>query len=306
VNTGTVLALSLVETGRVLHKLDEPLEATNEFFHRYTESYTFQQGMNRLRADLMQRIKGSQSYLQKTEQKLAELETEHPYKTWADLIMANLHAIAPGAAVVSLPDFTTQQPVEIKLKRDLNPQKNAAIFYKKAKNQHIETEHLTATITEKKTELASLEEQLNTLANVQDLKALRTLTKEAPEVSVKKKEDPLPYFEHDYHGYRIWVGKDAQRNDTLTLKYSYKEDLWLHAKDVAGSHVLIKHQSGKKIPKDVIERAAQLAAYHSKRKNETLCPVIVTPKKFVRKRKGDPAGAVVVEREDVIMVEPRS
>jgi predicted ribosome quality control (RQC) complex YloA/Tae2 family protein len=69
--------------------------------------------------------------------------------------------------------------------------------------------------------------------------------------------------------------------------------------------VIIKHQSGKPFPKDVIERAAQLAAYNSKRKTDSLCPVSVTPKKFVRKRKGDPAGMVVVEREEVIMVEPR-
>jgi predicted ribosome quality control (RQC) complex YloA/Tae2 family protein len=68
---------------------------------------------------------------------------------------------------------------------------------------------------------------------------------------------------------------------------------------------LIKHQAGKNFPKDVIERAAELAAYNSKRKNDSLCPVIVTPKKFVRKRKGDPAGAVVVEKEDVVMVVPK-
>ena len=69
--------------------------------------------------------------------------------------------------------------------------------------------------------------------------------------------------------------------------------------------MIIKHQSGKNFPKDVIERAAQLAAYNSKRKTDSLCPVIVTPKKFVRKRKGDPAGAVEVEREQVILVEPK-
>jgi predicted ribosome quality control (RQC) complex YloA/Tae2 family protein len=90
----------------------------------------------------------------------------------------------------------------------------------------------------------------------------------------------------------------------LTQKYSFKDDLWLHAKDVAGSHVLIKYQSGKNFPKEVIERAAQLAAWNSKRKNENLCPVAFTFKKFVRKRKGDPAGTVVVEREEVILVEP--
>ena len=56
--------------------------------------------------------------------------------------------------------------------------------------------------------------------------------------------------------------------------------------------------------KDVIQRAAELAAYYSKRKNESLCPVSVTPKKYVRKRKGDPPGLVVVEREEVLMVVP--
>ena len=73
---------------------------------------------------------------------------------------------------------------------------------------------------------------------------------------------------------------------------------------MSGSHVLIKHQAGKVIPKPVIERAAKLAAWYSKRKSDTLCPVTVTPKKYVRKRKGDPAGAVVVERETVMLVEP--
>ena len=105
--------------------------------------------------------------------------------------------------------------------------------------------------------------------------------------------------------FRIWVGKDAASNDELTLKYAHKEDLWLHAKDVAGAHVIIKFQAGKKFPKDVVERAAELAAYNSKRKNDTLCPVAFTPKKFVRKRKGDPPGAVVVEREEVMMVVPK-
>ena len=70
--------------------------------------------------------------------------------------------------------------------------------------------------------------------------------------------------------------------------------------------MLIKYQAGKPFPKDVIERAAGLAAWYSKRKNESLCPVAFTAKKYVRKRKGDLAGLVVVEREEVIMVEPRN
>src|SRR5204862_822828 len=140
---------------------------------------------------------------------------------------------------------------------------------------------------------------------IDDLRILRKKIQSLGISTEKEKQvQAVPYHEFFLDGYRIWVGKNAQSNDELTLKYSYKDDLWLHAKDVSGSHVIVKFQSGKNFPRNVVERAAQLAAYNSKRKNDTLCPVIYTQKKFVRKRKGDPAGMVVVEREDVIMVEP--
>ncbi len=101
------------------------------------------------------------------------------------------------------------------------------------------------------------------------------------------------------------MGRNAENNDLLTLKYAFKEDLWLHAKDVSGSHVVIKYQSGKNFPKPVIEKAAEIAAFHSKRKADTLVPVTVTPKKFVRKPKGFAAGKVIVEREEVVLVQPK-
>ncbi|HEY3430892.1 MAG TPA: NFACT RNA binding domain-containing protein, partial [Cyclobacteriaceae bacterium] len=194
----------------------------------------------------------------------------------------------------------------IKLKKDLSAQKNAEVFYRKSKNQQIEIQKLTEAISTKQKEFALHQERLTELEKISDLKALRNFVdtsglKRASETQ----EKPLPYHEVEFNGFKIWIGKNAQHNDTLTLKHTFKEDLWLHAKDVPGSHVVIKHQSGKNFPKDVIERAAQLAAFNSKRKNETLCPVAYTPKKYVRKRKGDPAGAVVVEREEVILVEPK-
>jgi len=87
--------------------------------------------------------------------------------------------------------------------------------------------------------------------------------------------------------------------------HSWKDDLWLHAKDVAGSHVLIKQQAGKHVPPSVKEKAASLAAFYSKRKTDTLCPVIITARKYVRKSKDMVAGQVIVEKEEVILVEPQ-
>ena len=102
----------------------------------------------------------------------------------------------------------------------------------------------------------------------------------------------------------ILVGKNAKANDELTLKVATKNDLWLHVKDVSGSHVVIKQKPGQNYPVSIIERAASIAAFNSKRKTDTLCPVIFTQKKFVRKVKESPPGQVVVEKEDVVMVQP--
>ncbi len=114
-----------------------------------------------------------------------------------------------------------------------------------------------------------------------------------------------PFKEVLLDGFRILIGRNAKNNDLLTQRYAYKEDLWLHARDVSGSHVVIKYRAGKTFPKNVVERAAELAAWYSRRRTDSLCPVIVTPKKFVRKPKGLAEGQVLVEKEDVVLVVPR-
>ena len=202
--------------------------------------------------------------------------------------------------------YDENRSIDIPLKEDLSPQKNAEIYYSKAKKQQLEVARLQQELSKKEQEIDILKKQLQDVQTIYDIKVLRAFISSSGLEEKAHTEERLPFHEFEFNGFRILVGKNAKSNDVLTLRYAFKDDLWLHAKDVAGSHVLIKHQAGKKIGKDVIERAAQLAAYYSKRKNETLCPVTVTPRKFVRKRKGDPAGTVVVEKEDTILVEPKA
>ena len=283
-----------------------PIEALNQFFNYRVSASAFHKEKSSLITFLEGNLKQSDSFLNKTQQKLKELEVDTHYQQWGDLIMANLHTLGPGMEKVSLPDFYHEgHYVDIKLKKEFTPQKNAEVFYRKAKNQVIEINSLKGSIARKIKEIEALNNWMNAVQaaeNIADLRRISTaLKKDSPN---RQEQVSLPYHEFEYKGFKIRVGKNATANDTLTLKHSFKDDLWLHAKDVAGSHVLVKYQSGKPFPKDVIERAAQLAAYHSKRKNESLCPVAVTTKKYVRKRKGDPAGMMVVEREDVVMVEP--
>lgn len=297
--------LSLLEIGDILHVTKNPVEAANAYYHTFIHDYAFTKERNGLLNALRSKISGGEAYCRKNLARLEEIRQEGHYRIWADLLMANLHAVPPGAEKVTLTNFYAgDRPIAIRLKTTLSPQKNAELFYKKAKNQHIEVERLESAVRQKQTELEALARTVREVEESTDLKALRAWKAALGGGDGGRETQHRPYNEFLYKGFRIWVGKNAQSNDVLTLKHSYKEDLWLHVKDVSGSHVLIKHQAGKVFPKDVIAFAASLAAYHSKRRNESLCPVIVTPKKFVRKRKGDPPGAVVVEREEVVMVEP--
>ncbi|HNV30540.1 MAG TPA: NFACT RNA binding domain-containing protein [Cyclobacteriaceae bacterium] len=299
------IALSLVPFEKVSQTFSDPISAINEFFSISSVTNALHSEKAFLRKQLQDQVKAGKNYIAKNQQKLNELVNDQHYQIWGDLIMAHMHEIKIGMQSITLESFYDGKPVEIKLKPELNAQKNAEVFYRKAKNQQIEINKLKESIQIKQSELNKLNETLISLEETENLKSLRKNESLQRTSQGTKKTEPLPYHEFEYKGFKIWVGKNAEKNDELTLKHSYKEDLWLHAKDVAGSHVIIKHQSGKNFPKEVIERAAQLAAYNSKRKTETLCPVCYTPKKFVRKRKGDPAGAVVVEKENVIMVEPK-
>lgn len=301
------LIFSLLPAENSADQFTDPIRAINEFFHRYTTTFNFSSEKNSALKQLQDQLNSSLHYVSKNRIKLNEIENDQHYQAWGDLVMANMHAIKTGTEKVIVEDFYNEnKPLEIKLKRDLSPQKNAEVFYRKSKNQQIEINKLNEAIAKKEKEVARLTKSISDIEATEGIKEFRKKAGDVGIVTQREKEVPLPPFhEFEFKGFKIWVGRNAEKNDELTLKYTYKEDLWLHTKDVPGSHVIIKHQAGKKFPKEVIERAAELAAYNSKRRTETLCAVIFTPKKFVRKRKGDPAGAMVVEKEEVILVEPR-
>ncbi len=297
--------LTLLPAEKVLSTHPTPIDALNEFYHLHTSTDSFKHERHQLLKSYSDSLKRMESYIAKNQTKLSEIVNDKHYQVWADLVMAHMHEIKIGTEKITLENFYTGQPEEIKLKKELNAQQNAEVFYRKAKNQQIEINQLSQSIEAKKNEIEKVKSLIAQISEAPDLKSLRPFIKSKPIGKAHQEHVSLPYHEFTFKGFRIWVGKNAEANDELTLKFAFKEDLWLHAKDVAGSHVLIKHQSGKPFPKDVIERAAELAAYNSKRKTDSLCPVAYTPKKFVRKRKGDPAGAVIADKEDVVMVVPK-
>jgi predicted ribosome quality control (RQC) complex YloA/Tae2 family protein len=300
--------LSLLPLANISKEYNDPIAAINDFFIKYISTESLRKEKKQALNQIQKTLTQSTNYIQKALGKLNRLSDGSSYSQQADIIMANLHQIKTGASEVTLPDFyNNNDPITIKLKLNLSPQKNAENYYRKSKNQSKEISNLKDSIKVKEVVKQTFEKHELEITQIQDFKLLRKYLKDnglelraEPQSQTQK-----PFKELEYLGFVIYIGRNSKSNDKMLQSFTYKEDLWLHAKDVSGSHVIIKHQAGKKFPKDVIEKAAQLAAFHSKRKSDSLCPVIVTPRKFVRKRKGDPAGAVVVDKEDVILVEPK-
>lgn len=299
--------LTLIKPGQPSEEYGSAIKAINHFFLAYIGQHSLQKEKSALTRLLESRINKSENYIAKSLNKLDDLQGNTNYQQLGDLLMANLHQIKTGATEASVSNFYNgNRPIKIKLKSNLSPQLNAEAYYRKAKNQVKEIDQLERNIHQKEILVDQLKGHLKAIHTIPDVKTLRSYIKENKLLVPNEKTEgkSRPYHLINIAGFDIYVGKSAKHNDKLLQQHSYKEDLWLHAKDVPGSHVLIKHQAGKEIPKVVIEKAAALAAFYSKRRNDSLCPVIVTPRKFVRKRKGDPPGAVVVDKEDVILIEP--
>jgi predicted ribosome quality control (RQC) complex YloA/Tae2 family protein len=293
------------DNGTPAERFTDPIAAANAFFYATTRLTT----LDRERGDwlrlLDKRIRKTGAFLDASYAKLAALEEGVTHEELGHILMANLHAIPERAERVELYDFYRDAPITIKLKPDLSPQKNAEVYYRKAKNERIEVEHLQEAIMSRERDLDTLRAQRRAVEAAEHVKALRRYVKEQGLLRAEAAGGTeLPFKRYTLGGFEVLVGRNAKNNDLLTQRYARKDDLWLHARDVPGSHVVIRHQAGKRFPAPVIEKAAQLAAYYSKRRTDSLCPVIVTPKKFVRKTRDLAEGQVIVEKEEVVLVVP--
>ncbi len=279
-------------------------EALIKFVQFYFRYNLFQERKNKLKNLLQKKIEGAEKYIKKTSEQLLLLYDLIPPNEIADVIMANLHDWKEGVKERELFDFYRNKTIVVQLKEKLSPQKMAEQLYKKSKNRHKQFKQLEVIVEERKLKQQGYKADVDSLAVISDYKQLQAL-----EIKYQKEEKAVeeifPFKRYAINGFEIWVGRNALNNELLTLKYAHKDDLWLHARNVPGSHVVIKYQSGKSFPQDVIEKAAALAAFYSTLKNDSLCPVSYTQKKYVRKFKGGAIGSMKMEREEVTMVVPQ-
>lgn len=241
------------------------------------------------------------------------LERADEYEKFGHLLMAHAHEPKPrDAAEITVANFYgNQEEITIPLKASSGIAENAEYYYNKAKDARKSYENARKRLPKEKKELQRVVSLLKGVRKIERLWDLDSWMKENDKAlshfgfgSSEDKQLSSPYRKFKVGKYEIWVGKNAKSNDKLT-SLAHKEDIWLHARGVGGSHVVIRMGNKKDYPpKQVILQAAGYAAFYSKAKGMKTVPVMYAKGKYVRKPKGSPPGAVVLEHEKVEMVPP--
>ncbi|HLR33861.1 MAG TPA: NFACT RNA binding domain-containing protein [Tissierellales bacterium] len=269
-----------------------------------------------IRKTLQIQIERSTNKLAKRKAKIEKAKNRDDLKIYGDLISANIYKIKKGEKSVELENFYDEnlQKIKIPLDPKLSPAENAQKYYKsytKLKNAH---KLLKKQIPETKNEIHYLENVLMSIDNCTNIDELNEIKAELMEEGYirknykknkpKKTKHPKPEHFLSSDGFHIYVGKNNKQNDYLTLRLSHKEDLWLHVKDIPGSHVVIRNIN-KEFSDIALKEAAMLAGYYSKGRNSQNLPVDYTKIKYVNKPKGAKPGMIIYENNKTIYVTPK-
>ena len=248
------------------------------------------------------------------EKELAQTYDRERLRQLGDILTANIHRIKKGQTVVECEDFYDEEmkPVEISLSPILSPQQNAAKFYKDYTRMKNAEKELTRQIELGEQELNYLQSVLEELDRAESEAELEEIRRELQDGGYikadagkrKMKQGKLPPMRFEStDGYPIYVGRNNRQNDELTFKLARKDDIWLHATKVHGSHVIISC-GGTTPPDDTITQAAQLAAHYSESVGGQNLPVDVTPVKQVKKVPSGKPGMVIYHTYRTVIVNP--
>ncbi len=293
--------LDYVAGDEPIASFDNVIDALDNYARLYISHQVFNQTKNAHLGQLRKELSNIAKKLKSAEKRLSELNKASSYKEKADLLMANMWQIEKRAKQVVLTSFDGEKEVTIKLQEILTPQANAERYYKKGKNESKQRDFAKKHLAEIEANYLAKEEEIAAFEQVDNLKQIR----KTADKKTALKEVRLPYKAMVIDGFEIRIGKGAKDNDELLLYHTTKTDTWLHAKDVSGSHVIIRNPGNTKILPSTLEKVASVAAFYSKAKSESLAAVIYTDRKYIRKPKGATPGLVKVDKEEVILVEPK-
>lgn len=244
--------------------------------------------------------------------KLDECSSFETWKIYGDLIMANQYIIKGSLESIELENFYDADltKITIPLEKEISAVPNAQKYYHKYTKEKSTIENIQRQLSESREELVYLESVLYNLENAVDIDTIEDIKKELFDAgyirkkrSMTKQQKSLPMHFKSSDDFDIYVGKNNNQNDYLTIKFAVASDIWMHTKNIPGSHVIIKSKNGYVSDTALLE-GALLCAYHSKAKESANVPVDYTEKKNVKKPVGSKPGMVIYYTNKTIYVTP--
>lgn len=249
------------------------------------------------------------------EHTLMECKDKDSFKITGELLTANIYNIKPGMKTIEVLNYYSENEeyLNIKLDPTKSPSEIIQVYFKKYSKLKKSEEAGTIQIQNATEELEYLNSVFTNIKNAETYEEIEEIRKELMQTGyikfkkadkIKKAKATKPMHLISSDGIDIYVGKNNFENDTLTTKFADKHDLWLHTKNIPGSHVIIKKFGD--IPDNTLMEAGALAAFYSKARESLKVSVDYTEIKNVKKPAGSKPGMVIYYTNKTILSDPKS
>lgn len=297
--------------------------AADTFYTGNMEIASFRQLQSSLASTVTRHVTRVDKKLFLQQQSRTDANKSQEHQIRGEMLLAHLHLVERGQTITHLPNlYDPDAPLlEIVLDPSLTPSQNAQrLFrrYEKSRNT-LKTNKLRMDQTmEEQGYLASIKTALDLAETFEELGEIRAELVEAGYLKAKIRENrkerkarpqqkipPQVARAGSVEGFEILIGKNNRQNEYLTMHMAKKEDIWLHAKDAPGAHVIIRSQPGREMPAAVLEQAGRLAAYYSEGRHSSKVSVDYTARKNVWKPAKARPGFVLYENYQTLLVNPQ-
>ncbi|MEH2194537.1 MAG: NFACT family protein [Nostoc sp.] len=304
----------------------EKVKDIQDLLNHYYSNQIDQQLFSQLRHQLSQKLNNILVKLRNKAQtfttRLQQSDRADEYRQKADLLMAHLQNWEPGMKEIILADFETNLPVAIALQPDKNAVQNAQGLYKQHQKLKRARAAVEPLLLEVQTEIEYLEQveaaiaQIDTYQTAEDLRALEEIREELigqkyledPEYRSRSANEPPSTNFHRYltpSGFEVLIGRNNRQNDQLTFRVAGDYDIWFHAQEIPGSHLLLRLEPGAVAEEADLQFVANLAAYYSRARQSEQVSVVYTQPKHVYKPKGAKPGIAIYKQESILWGKPQ-
>ena len=295
------------------NQVGEPFTSLSDLLDTYYKDKAERDRVKQQASELIRRVENelqkNRHKLKKQEKELLATDNAEEFRQKGELLTTFLHQVPNDQDQVILDNYYTNQPITIALDKALTPNQNAQRYFKRYQKLKEAVKYLTDLIEETKATILYLE-SVETVLNQAGLEEIAEIREELIQTGfirrrqrekIQKRKKPEQYLASDGKTI-IYVGRNNLQNEELTFKMARKEELWFHAKDIPGSHVVI---SGNLNPSDEVKTdAAELAAYFSQGRLSNLVQVDMIEVKKLNKPTGGKPGFVTYTGQKTLRVTP--